>query len=65
MVDEIAHESSFITQRQVGDKCWERIQQLPRQQRMLVEEDEDYAREMGLHIQDWLDEDAARGATRH
>ena len=52
-------------QRQVGDKCWERIQQLPRQQRMLVEEDEDYAREMGLHIQDWLDEDAARGATRH
>jgi hypothetical protein len=32
---------------------------------MLVEEDEDYAREMGLHIQDWLDEDAARGATRH
>ena len=52
-------------QRQVGDKCWERIQQLPRQQRMLVEEDEDYARKMGLHIQDWLDEDAARGATRH
>ena len=52
-------------QRQVGDKCWERIQQLPRQQRMRVEEDEAYAREMGLHIQDWLDEDAARGATRH
>ena len=52
-------------QRQVGDKCWERIQQLPRQQRKRVEEDEDYAREMGLHIQHWLDEDAARGATRH
>ena len=52
-------------QRQVGDKCWERIQQLPRQQRMRVETDEAYAREMGLHIQDWLDEDAARGATRH
>jgi hypothetical protein len=53
--------------RQIGDKCWERIQQLPRrrQQRLLVEEDEDCAREMGLHVHDWLDEDAARGATRH
>ena len=51
-------------QRQIGDKCWERIQQLPRQQRLRVEEDEDYARKMGLRVHDCLD-DAARGATRH
>ena len=51
-------------QRQLSDKWRERVQQLPKQQRVLVQEDVEYAREMGLHIQDWLGEDAARGATR-
>ena len=51
-------------QRQLSEKWWERVQQLPSQQRVLVQEDEGYAREMGLHIRDWLEEDAARGATR-
>ena len=51
-------------QRQVGDKWWARVQQLPEQQRLRMRNDEDYARQMGLHIRDWLEEDAARGATR-
>ena len=51
-------------QRQLSKKWWERVQHLPSQQRVLVQEDEGYAREMGLHIRDLLEEDAARGATR-
>jgi hypothetical protein len=51
-------------QRQVEIKWWARVQQLPEQQRLRMRNDEDYARQMGLHIRDWLEEDAARGATR-
>ena len=43
-------------QRQLSEKGWERVQQLPSQQRVLVQEDEEYAREMGLHIRDWLED---------
>ena len=43
-------------QRQLSEKWWGRVQQLPSQQRVLVQEDEEYAREMGLHIRDWLED---------
>ena len=41
-------------QTELSEKWWERVQQLPSQQRVLVQEDEGYAGEIGLHIRDWL-----------